>query len=66
MERLRDMDRTSWQVAVQWAQANLFSSWWSTLLTLLGALISYWVIHAVVDFGRYREATQIRRSPSRT
>ncbi len=54
MQRMRDMDRTSWQVAIQWAQVNLFSSWWSTALTLFGLLISYWIIHAVVDWAIIR------------
>ncbi len=50
MERMRETDRTNWQVAAQWARANLFSSWWSTLLTLLGAAIAYWIIQAVFDW----------------
>lgn len=35
---------------MQWARANLFSSWWSSALTLLGAITAYYVILAVVDW----------------
>ena len=45
-----EIDRTSWQATSEWVRCNLFSSWWSSALTLLGLAVSYWVLWAVLDW----------------
>lgn len=50
-ERTPDLPPPSSTVGfVGWARANLFSSWWNTLLTLLGLYIIYLILPGLLDF----------------
>lgn len=40
--------------AVGWAKANLFSSWGNSILTIIGAAISAWIVWAVLDWAVLR------------
>ena len=35
---------------IGWARANLFSSWWNTLLTFIGLYIIYLIVPGLIDF----------------
>ena len=40
--------------SVLWAQENLFSSWSNSALTVLGAVLSFWLIWAAIDWAVLR------------